>query len=133
MSKLKGQNALTAKTASSRYCCLIISLMLEAWNNVEIICCSSTTHPAREIKHLQRLGEGKTELTSVFVFRLEELMRMKQAERRQREQDEELEREKQRRKQGQELQQIRQKLQDDDMKKLAEQRRREKMEDKLAR
>uniref|UniRef100_A0A3Q3W5G0 UBX domain protein 1 n=1 Tax=Mola mola TaxID=94237 RepID=A0A3Q3W5G0_MOLML len=67
------------------------------------------------------------------VKRLEELMRMKQAERRQREQDEELEREKQRRKQGQELQQIRQKLQDDDMKKLAEQRRKEKMEDKLAR
>nr|XP_046263107.1 UBX domain-containing protein 1 isoform X2 [Scatophagus argus] len=67
------------------------------------------------------------------VKRLEELMRVKQAERRQREQDEELEREKQRRKQGQELQQIRQKLMDDDMKKLAEQRRREKMEDKLAR
>lgn len=68
-----------------------------------------------------------------MILRLEELMRVKQAERRQREQDEELEREKQRRKQGQELQQIRQKLQDDDMKKLAEQRRREKMEDKLAR
>ncbi|XP_070692628.1 UBX domain-containing protein 1 [Pempheris klunzingeri] len=67
------------------------------------------------------------------VKRLEELMRVKQAERRERERAEELEREKQRRKQGQELQQIRQKLQDDDMKKLAEQRRREKMEDKLAR
>lgn len=58
---------------------------------------------------------------------------MKQAERREREREEELEREKQRRKQGQELQQIRQKLQDDDMKKLAELRRKEKMEDKLAR
>lgn len=67
------------------------------------------------------------------VKRLEELMRVKQAERRAREREEELEREKQRRKQGQELQQIRQKLQEDDMKKLAEQRRREKMEDKLAR
>nr|XP_057919173.1 UBX domain-containing protein 1 [Doryrhamphus excisus]XP_057919174.1 UBX domain-containing protein 1 [Doryrhamphus excisus]XP_057919175.1 UBX domain-containing protein 1 [Doryrhamphus excisus] len=67
------------------------------------------------------------------VKRLEELMRVKQAERRERERAEELEREKQRRKQGQELQQIRQKIQDDDMKKLAEQRRREKMEDKLAR
>ncbi|XP_042349178.1 UBX domain-containing protein 1 [Plectropomus leopardus] len=67
------------------------------------------------------------------VKRLEELMRVKQAERRERERAEELEREKQRRKQGQELQQIRQKLQDDDMKKLAEQRRREKMEDKMAR
>uniref|UniRef100_UPI0037E72CA3 UBX domain-containing protein 1 n=1 Tax=Semicossyphus pulcher TaxID=241346 RepID=UPI0037E72CA3 len=67
------------------------------------------------------------------VRRLEELMRVKQAERRERERAEELDREKQRRRQGQELQQIRQKIQDDDMKKLAEQRRREKMEDKLAR
>ncbi|XP_017263740.1 UBX domain-containing protein 1 [Kryptolebias marmoratus] len=67
------------------------------------------------------------------VKRLEELMRVKQAERRERERAEEVEREKQRRKQGQELQQIRQKIQDDDMKKLADQRRREKMEDKMAR
>ncbi|KAG7230407.1 hypothetical protein INR49_024513 [Caranx melampygus] len=67
------------------------------------------------------------------VKRLEELMRVKQAERRERERAEEVEREKQRRRQGQELQQIRQKLQDDDMKKLAEMRRREKMEDKIAR
>lgn len=67
------------------------------------------------------------------VKRLEELMRVKQAERREREREEELEREKQRRKQGQELQQIRQKLQEEDMKKLADQRRREKMEDKMAR
>ncbi|XP_020491478.1 UBX domain-containing protein 1 [Labrus bergylta] len=67
------------------------------------------------------------------VRRLEDLMRAKQAERRERERAEELEREKQRRRQGQELQQIRQKIQDDDMKKLADQRRREKMEDKLAR
>lgn len=67
------------------------------------------------------------------VKRLEELMRVKQAERREREKAEEIEREKHRRKQGQELQQIRQKLQEDDMKKLAEQRRKEKMEDKLAR
>ncbi|XP_033829478.1 UBX domain-containing protein 1 isoform X1 [Periophthalmus magnuspinnatus] len=67
------------------------------------------------------------------VKRLEELMRVKQAERREREKAEEIEREKTRRKQGQELQQIRQKLQEDDMKKLADQRRKEKMEDKLAR
>lgn len=60
-------------------------------------------------------------------------MRVKQAERRERERAEEVEREKHRRKQGQELQQIRQKMQDDDMKNLAEQRRREKMEDKMAR
>ncbi|XP_068596526.1 UBX domain-containing protein 1 [Brachionichthys hirsutus] len=67
------------------------------------------------------------------VKRLEELMRVKQAERRQREREEELEREKQRRKHGQELQQIRQKLQENDMKKLTDDRRREKMEDKMAR
>ncbi|TNN34380.1 UBX domain-containing protein 1 [Liparis tanakae] len=67
------------------------------------------------------------------VRRLEELMRVKQAERRERERAEELEREKQRRRQGQELQHIRQKLQDDDMKKLTDQRMKEKMEDKMAR
>ncbi|XP_029368462.1 UBX domain-containing protein 1 [Echeneis naucrates] len=67
------------------------------------------------------------------VKRLEELMRVKQAERRERERAEEVEREKARRRQGQELQQIRQKLQEDDMKKLADLRRREKMEDKMAR
>ncbi|AWP11992.1 putative UBX domain-containing protein 1 [Scophthalmus maximus] len=67
------------------------------------------------------------------VKRLEELMRVKQAERRERERAEEVEREKQRRRHGQELQQIRQKLQDNDMKKLADQRRKEKMEDKMAR
>uniref|UniRef100_A0A3P8VAI5 UBX domain protein 1 n=1 Tax=Cynoglossus semilaevis TaxID=244447 RepID=A0A3P8VAI5_CYNSE len=67
------------------------------------------------------------------VKRLEELMRSKQAERRERERAEEVDREKQRRKHGQELQQVRQKLQDDEMKKLADQRRKEKMEDKLAR
>ncbi|XP_034545433.1 UBX domain-containing protein 1 [Notolabrus celidotus] len=67
------------------------------------------------------------------VKRLEELMRIKQAERRERERADELEREKTRRRQGQELQQVRQKMQDDEMKTLAEQRRREKMEDKMAR
>ncbi|XP_011608833.1 UBX domain-containing protein 1 [Takifugu rubripes] len=67
------------------------------------------------------------------VKRLEDLMRVKQAERREREQKELLEREIQRRKQGQELQKVRQKLQDDEMKKLAELRRKEKMEEKLAR
>ena len=59
-------------------------------------------------------------------------MRVKQEERRERERAEEVEREKQRRKQGQELLHIKQKLQDDEMKKLAELRRREKMEDKMA-
>lgn len=83
------------------------------------------------------LEEGKQPMTEEEkleqVKRLEELMRIKQAERRERERAEEIEREKQRRRQGQELQQIRQKLQDDDMKKLADQRRKEKMEDKMAR
>ncbi|CAL8264259.1 unnamed protein product [Lota lota] len=66
------------------------------------------------------------------VKRLEELMRLKQAERRERERAEEVEREKQRRKHGQELLQIKQKLQDDEMKKMADLRSREKMEDKMA-
>ncbi|KAF0039794.1 hypothetical protein F2P81_008029 [Scophthalmus maximus] len=72
-------------------------------------------------------------VSACLFFRLEELMRVKQAERRERERAEEVEREKQRRRHGQELQQIRQKLQDNDMKKLADQRRKEKMEDKMAR
>ncbi|XP_056155134.1 UBX domain-containing protein 1 [Lampris incognitus] len=81
-------------------------------------------------------GNGRRPMTEdekrEQVKRLEELMRVKQAERRERERQEEVEREKQRRKQGQELLQIRQKLQDDEMKKLADERRREKMEDKMA-
>lgn len=59
-------------------------------------------------------------------------MKARQEERRERERQEEIEREKQRRKQGQELLQVKQKLQEDEMKKLADQRRREKMEDRLA-
>lgn len=66
------------------------------------------------------------------VKRLEELMRVKQEERRERERKDEVEREKQRRKQGQELLQVKQKLAEDEMKKLADDRRREKMEDRLA-
>lgn len=66
------------------------------------------------------------------VKRLEELMRVKQEERRERERKDEVEREKQRRRQGQELLQIKSKLQEDEMKKLADDRRREKMEDRLA-
>ena len=59
-------------------------------------------------------------------------MRLKQAERRERERAEEVEREKQRRKHGQELLHIKQKLQDDELKKMADLRSREKMEDKMA-
>ncbi|XP_061756147.1 UBX domain-containing protein 1 isoform X1 [Nerophis ophidion] len=84
-----------------------------------------------------QVGEADTSMAAEDkleqVKRLEELMRVKQAERRERERAEELEREKQRRKQGQELQHIRQKIQDDDMRKMAQLRNKEKMEDKLAR
>ena len=68
----------------------------------------------------------------VRACRLEDLMRLKQAERRERERAEEVEREKQRRKHGQELLHIKQKLQDDELKKMADLRSREKMEDKMA-
>lgn len=81
-------------------------------------------------------GDGKRPMTEEErqeqVKRLEELMKSKQEERRERERKDELEREKQRRKQGQELLQVKQKLQEDEMKNLADQRRREKMEDRLA-
>ncbi len=69
---------------------------------------------------------------SLSTYRLEELMKVRQEERRERERKEQIEREKQRRKQGQELLHVKQKLQDDEMKKIADQRMREKMEDKLA-
>ncbi len=69
---------------------------------------------------------------SLSAYRLEELMKVRQEERRERERKEQIEREKQRRKQGQELLHVKQKLQDDEMKKIADQRMREKMEDKLA-
>ncbi|XP_051900911.1 LOW QUALITY PROTEIN: UBX domain-containing protein 1 [Pristis pectinata] len=61
--------------------------------------------------------------------RLEELMKQRQLEREEREKKEEINREKQRRKQGQELSMIRQKLQEEEMKKIAEDRRKEKLED----
>ncbi|XP_072519579.1 UBX domain-containing protein 1 [Salminus brasiliensis] len=81
-------------------------------------------------------GESKQPMTEEEkkeqIKRLEELMKVKQEERRERERQDEVDREKQRRKQGQELQQVRQKLQEDEMKKLADDRRREKMEDRLA-
>lgn len=75
---------------------------------------------------------SKSDKKYCFFPRLEELMKARQEERRERERQEEIEREKQRRKQGQELLQVKQKLQEDEMKKLADQRRREKMEDRLA-
>ncbi|XP_056625289.1 UBX domain-containing protein 1 [Triplophysa dalaica] len=97
---------------------------------------SGTTESAVD-KELQELQEdSKRAMTEEEkkeqVKRLEDLMKMRQEERRERERQEEIDREKQRRKQGQEILQVKQKLQDDEMKKLAELRRREKMEDRLA-
>uniref|UniRef100_A0A8C7IZV0 UBX domain protein 1 n=1 Tax=Oncorhynchus kisutch TaxID=8019 RepID=A0A8C7IZV0_ONCKI len=66
------------------------------------------------------------------IKRLEDLMRVKQEERRERERAEEVDREKQRRRQGQELLQVKQKLQEDEMKKMVDLRQREKNDDKMA-
>ncbi|KAJ8405162.1 hypothetical protein AAFF_G00321530 [Aldrovandia affinis] len=91
--------------------------------------------PGEETQMTQQ-GEGKRPMTEEEkqeqIKRLEELMKVKQEERRERERQEEVEREKQRRKQGQELLQVKQKLQEDEMKKLSEQRMKEKMEDRMA-
>jgi hypothetical protein len=62
-----------------------------------------------------------------------ELVAQKQREREEREEREALEREKQRRRQGQELSVARQKLQEDEMRRAAEERRREKAEELAAR
>lgn len=84
----------------------------------------------------EEVGDSKHPMTEEErkeqVKRLEELMKVRQEERRERQRQEEIEREKQRRKQGQELLHVKQKLQEDEMKKIAEMRRREKLEDKLA-
>ncbi|XP_076148445.1 UBX domain-containing protein 1 [Alosa pseudoharengus] len=97
---------------------------------------SESTEHDMEAMMQEGEGDGKQAMTEeeriAQVKRLEELMRVKQEERRERERKDEVEREKQRRKQGQELLQIKSKLQDDEMKKLADQRRKEKMEDRLA-
>ncbi|XP_067313388.1 UBX domain-containing protein 1 [Pseudorasbora parva] len=96
----------------------------------------SPTETSESIEDVEQEGDAKQPMTEdekkEQVKRLEELMKARQEERRERERQEEIEREKQRRKQGQELLQVKQKLQDDEMKKLADQRRKEKMEDKLA-
>uniref|UniRef100_A0A8C1U6V0 UBX domain protein 1 n=1 Tax=Cyprinus carpio TaxID=7962 RepID=A0A8C1U6V0_CYPCA len=96
----------------------------------------SPTETPESTEVAEQMGDAKSPMTEEErmeqVKRLEELMKARQEERRERERKEEIEREKQRRKQGQELLQVKQKLQDDEMKKLADQRRREKMEDKLA-
>ncbi|XP_016397019.1 UBX domain-containing protein 1 [Sinocyclocheilus rhinocerous] len=96
----------------------------------------SPTEPSESTEFAEQEGDPKNPMSEEErkdqVKRLEELMKIRQEERRERERKEEIEREKQRRKQGQELLHVKQKLQDDEMKKLADHRRREKMEDKLA-
>lgn len=86
----------------------------------------------RTLKRTNLKADESIDFVFLSFIRLEDLMKARQEERRERERQEGIEREKQRRKQGQELLQVRQKLQDDEMKKLADQRRKEKMEDRLA-
>ncbi|XP_073676823.1 UBX domain-containing protein 1 [Garra rufa] len=97
---------------------------------------TETSESAEFAEFIEEGGDGNKAMTEEErqeqVKRLEELMKMRQEERKERERKDEIEREKQRRKQGQELLQVKQKLQDDEMKKLADLRRREKMEDRLA-
>ncbi|XP_056113276.1 UBX domain-containing protein 1 isoform X2 [Rhinichthys klamathensis goyatoka] len=92
--------------------------------------------PTETSEFIDEEGDSKQPMTEEEkkeqVKRLEDLMKARQEERRERERQEEVDREKQRRKHGQELLQVKQKLQDDEMKKLADMRRKEKMEDKLA-
>lgn len=99
---------------------------------VTVFCWSIHRENQRVVTGFKRKTKQKTNLSTSSFPRLEELMRVKQEERRERERKDEVEREKQRRKQGQELLQIKSKLQEDEMKKLADDRRREKMEDRLA-
>ncbi|CAN9507135.1 unnamed protein product [Ophioblennius macclurei] len=90
----------------------------------------------RETAFIETEDSGRRPMTEEEkrrqVKRLEEMMRAKQAERRERERVQEVEREKQRRMRGQELQQVRQRMQDE-MRKIVDQCKREKMENQLAR
>lgn len=65
--------------------------------------------------------------------KLQEKLKQKRQEREDQEKKEQIAREKQRRTQGKEIVSIKSKIEEDEIKKIAEQRRREKMEDKLAR
>lgn len=65
--------------------------------------------------------------------KLQEKLKQKRLEREEQEKKEQTAREKQRRTQGKEIVSIKSKIEEDEIKKIAEQRRREKMDDKLAR
>lgn len=87
----------------------------------------SFTQSAEEVQPLTE-EEKKEKLK-----KLEEIIKQRRAERQEQERREELEREKSRRKTGQEIITARQRLEEEEMKRLAEQTRREKLEAKLAR
>lgn len=65
--------------------------------------------------------------------KLEEVIRQRRVEREEREKKEAIEKEKSRRKVGQEVAQTRQKMEEEEMRKIAEEKKREKLEAKLAR
>ena len=65
--------------------------------------------------------------------KLQEKLKQKRLEREEQEKKEQVAREKQRRTQGKEIVSVKSKIEEDEIKKIADQRRREKMEDKLAR
>lgn len=69
----------------------------------------------------------------LLIDRIEERIRQKRAEREAQEKTDALEREKVRRKTGQEITQIKHEMELKEAKKIADQKKREKMEDRLAR
>lgn len=72
-------------------------------------------------------------MCSILVDRIEARIKQKRAERETQEKADALEREKVRRKTGQEITQIKHEMELKEAKKIADQKRREKMEDRLAR
>ncbi|KFM62653.1 UBX domain-containing protein 1-A, partial [Stegodyphus mimosarum] len=87
----------------------------------------SFSQSSEEIKPLSE--EEKKEQ----IKKIENLIKQRRAEKAEQEKREALEKEKNRRKTGQELTHVRQKLQEEEIKNLAEMKRREKLEAKLAR
>jgi len=87
----------------------------------------SFSESAEEIKPLSE-EERKEQMR-----KLESIIKQRRQEKAEQEKKEALEREKSRRRTGQELTQARQKLQEEEIRHMAEMKRREKMEDKLAR
>ena len=77
--------------------------------------------------------ERKKRIRCILLDRIEEKIRQKRAEREAQEKADALEREKVRRKTGQEITQIKHEMELKEAKKIADQKKREKMEDRLAR